>query len=292
MGAEGGGTATDMPLDSGLLAFVSLLRFLDKPADPAQLRHQFAPDGENFTADHILRAARRLQIKARRQRTAPARLEKASLPAIALMKDGTFALLARAAADRVLLQDLAANRPAIEQRAAFDERWSGELILMTTRERMVGASRPFDLTWFIPSIVRFRGLLGEALVGSLFLQLFALVTPLFFQVVTDKVLTHRGCTTLDVLVFGLITVISIFEIRARQACAPMCLSHTTNRIDVELGARLFRHLIALPIAYFEARRAGNSVARVRELENIRNFLTSSGADPGDRPRLHLRLSRR
>ena len=52
-------------------------------------------------------------------------------------------------------------------------------------------------------------------------------------------------------------------------------SHTTNRIDVELGARLFRHLLALPMAYFQARRVGDSVARVRELENIRNFLTSS-----------------
>src|SRR5207248_8159578 len=52
-------------------------------------------------------------------------------------------------------------------------------------------------------------------------------------------------------------------------------SHTTNRIDVELGARLFQHLLALPISYFEARRVGDSVARVRELENIRNFLTSS-----------------
>jgi ATP-binding cassette, subfamily B, bacterial HlyB/CyaB len=52
-------------------------------------------------------------------------------------------------------------------------------------------------------------------------------------------------------------------------------AHTTNRIDVELGARLFRHLLALPIAYFRARRVGDSVARVRELENIRNFLTSS-----------------
>src|SRR5207244_4807205 len=52
-------------------------------------------------------------------------------------------------------------------------------------------------------------------------------------------------------------------------------AHTTNRIDVELGARLYRHLVALPLAYFQTRRVGDSVARVRELENIRNFLTSS-----------------
>jgi subfamily B ATP-binding cassette protein HlyB/CyaB len=111
------------------------------------------------------------------------------------------------------------------------------------------------------------------LIASFFLQLFALVTPLFFQVVTDKVLTHRGFTTLDVLVVGLITV-SIFE-TVLGALRTYVFSHTTNRIDVELGARLYKHLVALPIAYFETRRAGDSVARVRELENIRNFLTSS-----------------
>ena len=137
------------------------------------------------------------------------------------MKDGTFALLARAAADRVLLQDLAANRPAIEQRAAFDERWSGELILMTTRERMAGSSRPFDFTWFIPAIVRYRSPLGEVLVASLFLQFFALMTPLFFQVVVDKVLVHRGLSTLDVLMIGLV-VISVFEVTCSVACAPTC----------------------------------------------------------------------
>jgi ATP-binding cassette, subfamily B, bacterial HlyB/CyaB len=111
------------------------------------------------------------------------------------------------------------------------------------------------------------------LLASFFLQLFGLVTPLFFQVVTDKVLTHRGYTTLDVLVFGLVTV-TVFE-TALGGLRTYVFSHTTNRIDVELGARLFRHLVALPIAYFEARRAGDSVARVRELENIRNFITSS-----------------
>src|SRR5207248_4917132 len=96
---------------------------------------------------------------------------------------------------------------------------------------------------------------------------------LFFQVVIDKVLAHNGLTTLDVLVVGLVTV-SIFE-AVLGGLRTYVFAHTTNRIDVELGARLFRHLVALPLAYFEARRAGDSVARVRELENIRQFLISS-----------------
>jgi subfamily B ATP-binding cassette protein HlyB/CyaB len=116
-------------------------------------------------------------------------------------------------------------------------------------------------------------LLGEVLVASFFLQLFALVSPLFFQVVIDKVLVHRSLSTLDVLVIGLVAI-SMFE-TVLGILRTYLFAHTTNRIDVELGARLFRHLLALPMAYFQARRVGDSVARVRELENIRNFLTSS-----------------
>jgi ATP-binding cassette, subfamily B, bacterial HlyB/CyaB len=277
--AAGGADASDeSDVDTGLAAFVFLLRFLGIPADPAQLRHQFSADGEKFTAEHILRAAKALGVKARFESTFTDRLDKAVLPAIAFLKDGSFALLARASADRVLLQDVATGRPAIEQRAAFDARWSGELILMTTRERTAGSARPFDFTWFIPSIVRFRWLLGEALVGSLFLQLFALITPLFTQVVIDKVLVHKGWSTLDVLVFGLV-VISLFQVLL-DGLRAYVLAHTTNRIDVELGARLFRHLTGLPLAYFSVRRVGDSVARVRELENIRQFLTGQALTIG------------
>jgi subfamily B ATP-binding cassette protein HlyB/CyaB len=116
-------------------------------------------------------------------------------------------------------------------------------------------------------------LLGEVLAASFFLQLFALASPLIFQVVIDKVLVHRSMSTLDVLIVGFLAI-AVFE-TVLGALRTYIFSHTTNRIDVELGARLFRHLLALPIAYFQARRVGDSVARVRELENIRSFLTGS-----------------
>jgi len=144
---------------------------------------------------------------------------------------------------------------------------------MTRRAGLSDLGRRFDVTWFYGAIHKYRHLLGEVLVASFFLQLFALVSPLFFQVVIDKVLVHRTLSTLDVLVIGLIAI-GIFE-AILGGLRTYLFAHSTNRIDVELGARLFRHLVALPIAYFEARRTGDSVARVRELENIRQFLTSS-----------------
>jgi len=138
---------------------------------------------------------------------------------------------------------------------------------------LLDLSRRFDITWFLGAIHKYRRLLGEVLVASFFLQLFALVSPLFFQVVIDKVLVHRAISTLDVLVVGLLAI-AVFE-SVLAILRTYLFAHTTNRIDVELGARLFCHLLALPMAYFQARRVGDSVARVRELENIRTFITGS-----------------
>ena len=134
--------------------------------------------------------------------------------------------------------------------------------------------KTFGFRWFWPSIVRYRRSLAHVLVASLFVQLFALATPIFFQLVIDKVLVHKGISTLVVLVIGMVTL-GLFE-TILQFLRTYTLSHTTNRMDVELGRRLFHHLFRLPLAYFETRPAGQTVARMRELETIRSFLTGQG----------------
>jgi subfamily B ATP-binding cassette protein HlyB/CyaB len=196
------------------------------------------------------------------------------MPAIAALRDGGFLLLGKFGDGKVLVQSPHSPRPALMTKAEFEAISDGRVVLMTRRATsLADMSRRFDVTWFLGAIHKYRRHLSEVLVASFFLQLFALVSPLFFQVVIDKVLVHRSMSTLDVLVIGLVTI-SAFEM-ILGILRTYLFSHTTNRIDVELGARLFRHLMALPIAYFQARRVGDSVARVRELENIRNFLTSS-----------------
>ncbi len=164
-------------------------------------------------------------------------------------------------------------RPLLLPRAVFEPVWTGKLILCTKRANVRPEDRKFDFTWFIPPIVKHRKLLGEVLLASFFIQLFALLTPLFFQVVIDKVLVHKGLTTLHVLAIGMI-VLTLFDVTL-SGLRTYVFSHTSRRIDIALGAAMFRHLLRLPIAYFEARRVGDTVARVRELETIRQFLTSS-----------------
>src|SRR6476619_6520734 len=265
--------ATDSarPADPGLEALVTLLHFQGVAADPGQIRHRLGTDKIGVT--EMLRCAKDLGLKARAYRTDWSRLAQTPLPAIAALRDGGFLVVAKAAEDKVLVQSPLTPRPALTTRDELLAVWDGRLIVMTRRAGLSDITRRFDITWFLGAIHKYRHLLSEVLVASFFLQLFALISPLFFQVVIDKVLVHRALSTLDVLVVGLVAI-SIFE-TILGILRTYLFAHTTNRIDVELGARLFHHLLALPMAYFQARRVGDSVARVRELENIRNFLTSS-----------------
>jgi ATP-binding cassette, subfamily B, bacterial HlyB/CyaB len=259
--------------DSGFLTLTTIARYLGVAADSDHLRHLSGKGTGAVDATTLLRMAKGLGLKARLIQTSWERLEKLALPAIAQRHDGSFFILLKVGYDKVLLNQAGSNKVDAVAKEDFLATWNERLLLVTSRARLVGEERPFDWTWFIPVLVRYRHLLGEVLVISFFLQLFGLVTPLFFQVIIDKVLVHQGLTTLHVLIFGLI-VISIFE-SVMGGLRTYVFTHTTSRIDVELGARLFRHLSALPLKYFASRRVGQTVARVRELESIRNFLTSS-----------------
>jgi subfamily B ATP-binding cassette protein HlyB/CyaB len=258
--------------DTGLTCLLILARFYDLPADGSQLRHQFAQSGQLLSDADLLRAAKHLGLKAGLLKTEWGKLPGTPFPAMAKRTDGRYIVLAKIDGDKALIQDPVEARPLVLSRDQFESAWTGELLLFTKRANLRLQDMKFDFTWFIPAIVKYRKFLGEILVASFFLQLFGLLTPLFTQVVIDKVLVHKGFTTLYVLAIGMIAL-ALFD-AVLGGLRTYLFSHTSNRIDVGLGAQLFRHILALPLAYFEARRVGDTVARVRELEHIRQFLTS------------------
>ena len=263
--------------DSGFWALLVMAQFHNIATDEASLRHQFGMN--EFGRQTILLAADFLGMRARFVKQAPERLQNAPLPAVAQHRDGRFFVVARtippndnANALRVLIQH-AGEQPSVLTLAEFLECCKGELLLFTSKASFAGNLAKFDFTWFIPAIIKYRHLLGEILLVSLVLQLIGLVTPLFFQVVMDKVLVNRAIDTLDVIVIGLF-VANLFDV-ALTGIRTWVLAHTSSKLDIELGARLFRHLLNLPLPYFQARRVGDSVARIRELENIRSFMTGN-----------------
>ena len=173
----------------------------------------------------------------------------------------------------MLIRDFAREQASELTLEEFGKLWSRRVIFLTKRQGISQLIRRFDFSWFIPELVRYRKMLGEILLATFFVQVVALITPIFFQLVIDKVLVHHGLSTLHVLIIGL-AVVSLFE-TFLSGLRAYVLAHTAAKVDVTLGSKLFNHLLALPISYFEARQTGQSVARVRELENIRSFLMGS-----------------
>jgi ATP-binding cassette, subfamily B, bacterial HlyB/CyaB len=246
--ASSGVRATGAASNPSLRALCTAAGLHQVAASPEALAHRLATgSNDTVTAADLVRAARELGLSAKAVRTTAERLPMTPLPALAMLRqpDGSeeAVVLAQCDGQRVLFQ---AATSTIEPVETFVAKWTGELVLLTSRASLTAALAKFDFSWFIPSLVKYRWLLGEVLLVSFMLQLFALVSPLFFQVVMDKVLVHRGTTTLDVLVIGLVIVV-LFE-SVLSALRAFVFSHTTSRIDVELGARRFRHLDQLPLS--------------------------------------------
>jgi subfamily B ATP-binding cassette protein HlyB/CyaB len=259
--------------ESGLACLVLLLGFHQIAADADQLRHALGKSGAVEAGD-LVRLAKQAGARAKLSQLPLAKLQRAPTPFIARSALGDFFLVGGVQDGKALVQRPGVAAELIDLEA-LAEVWTGEVIFVTTRVGLgLGASK-FDVSWFVPALWRYRHLLRDVLIASLVLQIFALATPLFFQVVIDKVLVHRGLTTLDVLAIGLGAII-VFE-TVLAGLRAWLFTHTTSRVDIELGAKLYRHVLSLPLAYFESRRVGDTVARVRELETVREFLTSSAA---------------
>lgn len=154
-------------------------------------------------------------------------------------------------------------------RHLVESAWDGQI----WQADLIQKQEQFNLKWFLPAVWKYRTLLGEVLLASLTLQLLGLGTPIITQVVIDKVMVQESLSTLDVMGMGLL-LIAVFE-AALGILRMFIFTHTTNRLDLALSAQLFRHLMRLPLSYFESRRVGDTVARVQELEEIRQFLTST-----------------
>ena len=266
-------TQEDRKIDTGLLCLVMVAGYHGLAVDPEQLRHTLALGSEGMGIMDILRAAKELGLKAKEAQVSYDRLNRLPMPALVLMEDRKFNVLAKIDGDRVLVFDPFDGRPRLISKDEFLQRWQKRIILITYRKSVAPSEKPFGLSWFVPEIWKYRKPLYEVLTASLILQIIGLVTPVFTQVIIDKVLVHKGVTTLDVLAIGLITVV-LFE-ALLNILRTYLFTHTTNRIDISLGTKLFRHLFSLPLKYFEVRRVGDTVARVRELENIRHFLTGA-----------------
>lgn len=261
-------------IDTGLACLVFAVRLLGIPADQSQLARAYAVDSMGIDTLYLVRAAKDLGLKARLISLSSTRLNKISLPAIAVMHDGTFVVLTKYENEKFVIFDPEYSRPLSVDLKSFCDNWSGEVILLAKRISLKGAIESFGLAWFIPVVMRYKKAFFQVMGLSMFLQLFGLISPMFMQVIIDKVLVHRSLNTLNILVIGML-IISVFQV-VFSILRGYVFTQTANQVDVELNAKLFRHITALPMKFFENWQAGDIVARVKEVETVRQFITSSG----------------
>lgn len=226
------------------------------------------------TASWLKRVAKRYRLRITSYHVREdGELENVLVPAIAVMSDGRHFIVGQHNATHVLVFDPAAGKPQAWPRTEFMAAAAGAFYYLQRPWSWRDFGERYQLQWFVPALLRYKKFLLEVVMASFFLQLLGIVTPVFTQVIIDKVLLHHGTVTLNVLAGGLLLAAVV---QALMSILRTYLSnHTTNKLDMILGVRLLRHLLSLPLRYFELRRVGDTLTRVAALNSIREFLTGS-----------------
>ncbi len=247
-----------------------IARFWGISVNIPALREQFYVDEEHDINLQFTRAVRSTGLKCRHFTKLTAVASALPLPAILEHPEQGYVMLLAMEDGQWLIQTM--HHPVPEKYLPEANRHYS-VFLFTRRFSWETLEKEFNLSWFAHAFMRYKKLVGEVILASFFIQLLALVTPLFFQVVVDKVLTHQSLSTLDVLALGMLIIV-IFDVLL-GGLRNYQLAHTSQRIDVTLSSLLYKHLLALPLGYFKQRQVGVTVARVYELKTVREFLTGS-----------------
>ena len=201
-------------------------------------------------------------------------LREIEYPAIAKMNDGSYLTIGSANDEVLLVIDVKQGKAVALPTKDFLESWSNELLIFSASFSWTYFKKRFNVDWFVKVLKHYKKPLGEVLAASFFLQLMGIGMPLITQVIIDKVIGNEGWSTLTVI--GCSMVVFFFMQSLLTFVKTYMLNHTTNKLDAILGTRLFRHLISLPLPYYERRRVGDTLMRVGALSQIREFITGTG----------------
>ena len=260
-------------VNSGLISLELVARINKIDIDMRSVVREFGIETADTTPEEIMRIAKSRGFKIKKKNlTLKTYNDKYPLPALIQLKDETYVVLLALRPDenKVLIMRPLAKHP---EALTYDElQPQMKDFILVLAHKFLGDDVKFGFKWFFNEIFKYKKIIGQVLLGSFVVQLFGLVTPLFTQVILDKVLVHRTIATLDVLALAFI-VVSVFELLLNLSRNYIFI-HTTSKIDAKLGSKLFKHLFQLYYVYFEKRQVGNIIARVRELDRIREFITN------------------
>ena len=274
----------DARQQSALFSLCSIARHHNIDMDIRRVMHDYAVDAEEPRETLLLEIARDHEMKVRRVKYGWEKLVslRNAYPALVAKKNGKYAVLCgvrRNAEDQeeaVVLDPEhggAQNQFRFLSREAYEEEYSPKLVLLKKIYRLTDEDRPFSLAWFIPEFMKLKGIFGQIALAVALITLLSLVVPLFFQIVVDKVLVNRAYTTLNILALGI--VVSIIFNGFLDFVRSYFLLFATNKIDISTATKTFRHLMRLPIEFFERVPSGVLLKHMQQTEKIRGFLSGN-----------------
>ncbi|SHM97093.1 ATP-binding cassette, subfamily B [Duganella sacchari] len=249
--------------------------------NPERIIDENALRAEEPTTGALLRIASDIGLKAKADKLNWTRLmaQGGVFPLMARLVDGNMIIVVgvkpgeNGAEDQAaVLNPAAANAQVMMvPRSEFEKRWQGEIFFVKRQHKLTDPNQPFGLRWFIPEILKQKAAFRDIFIAAIAMQLLALASPIFFQLVIDKVLTHQSVTTLQVLGVGIVMAL-VFDSTFGFLRQTLTLA-ASNKIDMRLTRRVFSHLLSLPIDFFETTSAGVVTRHMQQLEKIRSFLT-------------------
>ena len=248
---------------------------------PEKLTHDYALERSEPNVERFVRMAEDSGLKARYESLDWSGLLslKGVFPIFAKLDNGNWVIIAGLRREesvvRVAILDPleATSNLFFLDSSQFCARWKGDVVFAKRIFSLTDEEQPFGFRWFLPEIFRQRAAFRDIAVTVTVLTLLGLASPIFFQLVVDKVLVHESYSTLYVLTAGIIIVIcfeSIFGFLRQYL-----ILGATNKIDMRITRRTFAHLLSLPIEFFESSSAGVIVRHMQQVEQIRQFLTGS-----------------
>ena len=262
------------PVNTGYLCFLINAKYLGVSVPKDSSEKFIGRSKEEDVEADLLLLSKKLHMKSKAGTISYKKLQSATTPVIAKKNDGEYILLLSYKEGTWTILDPLKKAPETIPDEKLREMLTRHILIFGKKGKIGEADpREFGFRWFIPTILKFKKQFICVLVAVFVIQIIGILTPLMTQVVVDKVLSHHALSTLTTIAIG-ITIAYVYELVISLAKNHLFV-HTTNRIDVILSSRLFHHLFALPLRYFESRRVGETVARVRELDTIRSFLTGT-----------------
>lgn len=259
-------------MQTGLIVFEVIAKINGINIDLRSIVREHALDKNEVSKEELLYILKKENFKAKIKNIDLDDTNKYPFPAIFILKNSSYGIILKVNFEtkKALIFTPTEQNPREIAFEEFKNLSSNEIIFLS--HKLFNEQIKFGFKWFYYEILKYKRIIAEVMLGSFIVQLFGLVTPLFTQVILDKVIVHRSLSTLHVLGIAFIAV-SLFEF-VLNITRNYIFIHTANKIDAKLGAKIFNHLFHLPFVYFESRKVGNIISRIRELDQIRDFITN------------------